>query len=144
LQQFLWIVAMDNVICPGVFAFGRSQRDHRQVRRGSLHQLDDVFGVKTGDAAVHDEGIDSRKQMQQVNGLQLGMRGDDVELEGLQQKLAGRQRLLWFGFGNKEGWSRQRFIPTLEQQLPMCESRLRIRRAHLYDAATLLKACSSN
>lgn len=85
VQQFLWVVAVDDVVGPGELAFGGSQCDHRQVGGGCFDQPDDVFCMEAGDAAVNDKGIDVRKQVKQFHRLLFRMGGDDIELEGLEQ-----------------------------------------------------------
>jgi hypothetical protein len=54
VQEFLWIMAMDDMIGPGEVAFGRRHRDDRQLWNGLLHELGNALRAKAGDAAVQD------------------------------------------------------------------------------------------
>jgi RimJ/RimL family protein N-acetyltransferase len=110
-QQFLWIVAVNHVICPAKFALRGGERDDRQVRQCRFDDVNHVFGVEILYPAVEDQGVYVGEHLKEIHSLLFRMGRNHVEFKGLQQQLTRGEGLFRFGFGNNECGSWQGVSP---------------------------------
>ena len=86
-QQFLWIVAVNDMISPCEFALRGRERNNRQLWHDRLNDANDVFRVEILYSAMQYQGINLGKHVKQVHRLLFGVGGNHIEFEGFQQQL---------------------------------------------------------